>query len=157
MSLRGKGAGMIRENKKLPGNIAEKVPKILAAVAGDPDVSALFSFGSLAVGRLMPLSDLDFAVLVSSRMSQRERFEKHLDLIGVFNSVFRTDEIDLVLLNDAPLKFCHQILKTGKLLYLGNKCELIDFREKIVKLYLDFRFIRDGFDRAFLEGVGYHG
>jgi uncharacterized protein len=54
----------------------------------------------------MPLSDLDFAVLVSSRMSQRERFEKHLDLIGAFNSVFRTDEIDLVLLNDAPLKFC---------------------------------------------------
>ena len=71
--------------------------------------------------------------------------------------MFRTDEIDLVVLNDAPLKFCHQILKTGKLLHLGNKSELIDFREKTVKLYLDFRFFRDAFDRAFLEGVGYHG
>jgi hypothetical protein len=90
-------------------------------------------------------------------MSKRERFQKHLDLLGVFNSVFQTDEIDLVLLNDATLKFSHQILKTGKLLHLGNKWELIDFSEKIVKLYLDFRFIRDGFDHAFLEGVGYHG
>ena len=73
------------------------------------------------------------------------------------NSVFRTDEIDLVVLNDAPLRFCHRILKTAKLLHLGNKSELIDFREKTVKLYLDFRFFRDAFDRAFLEGVGYHG
>jgi hypothetical protein len=27
----------------------------------------------------------------------------------------------------------------------------------VVKLYLDFRFFRDSFDSAFLEGVGYHG
>jgi predicted nucleotidyltransferase len=148
---------MIRENKKLPDNITEMVPKAITAIAGDPTVSAFFSFGSLAEGRLTPLSDLDFAVLVSSRLSKRERFEKHLELIGVLNSVFRTDEIDLVVLNDAPLKFCHRILKTAKLLHLGNKSELVDFREKTVKLYLDFRFFRDGFDRAFLEGVGYHG
>jgi predicted nucleotidyltransferase len=71
---------MIRENKKLPGNITEKVPKAIAAIAGDPTISAFFSFGSIAEGRLTPLSDLDFAVLVSSRLSKRERFEKHLEL-----------------------------------------------------------------------------
>jgi hypothetical protein len=48
-------------------------------------------------------------------------------------------------------------LKAGKMLYLGNKRELVDFSEKTVKVYLDFRFFRDGFDRAFLERVGYHG
>jgi uncharacterized protein len=148
---------MIRENKKLPANITEMVPKVIDAIADDPAVSALFSFGSLAEGRLTPLSDLDFAVLISSRLSKRERFEKHIELFGVFNSVLRTDEIDLVVLNDAPLKFSHQILKTGKLLHIGNRFELIDFSEKNVKLYLDFRFFRDRFDRIFLEGVGYHG
>jgi predicted nucleotidyltransferase len=121
---------MIRENKKLPANITEMVPKVIDAIADDPDVSALFSFGSLAEGRLTPLSDLDFAVLISSRLSKRERFEKHIELIGVFNSVLRTDEIDLVVLNDAPLKFSHQILKTGKLLHISNRFELIDFSEK---------------------------
>jgi uncharacterized protein len=148
---------MIRESKRLPDNVLAKVPEIVAAVSGDAAIVALYAIGSMAEGRLRPLSDLDFAVLLSKRLGKRQRFEKHIDLIGVFNSVFRTDEIDLVMLNDAPLKFCHRVLKTGKLLHLGKKQELVDFSEKVVKLYLDFRFFRDGFDRVFLEGVGYHG
>jgi predicted nucleotidyltransferase len=148
---------MIRENKKLPADVTGKVPEIVRAVSDDPAVSGFFSFGSLAEGRLAPLSDLDFALLLSSRLSKSERVEKHLELIGLFNSVFRTDEIDLVVLNDAPLKLCHRVLKTGQLLHIGNQRELIDFSEKVVKLYLDFRFFRDGFDRVFLSGVGYHG
>ena len=39
---RRKCAGMIRENKKLPGNITEKVPTAITAIAGDPTVSAFF-------------------------------------------------------------------------------------------------------------------
>jgi uncharacterized protein len=148
---------MIRENKRLPADVVQKLPILVDAIAGDTDVSALFSFGGLAAGRLSPLSDLDFAVLLSRSLDRRQRSEKLLELIGIFNSVFRTDEIDLVLLNDAPLKFGHRILKTGKLLHVRNERELVDFREKVVKLYLDFRFFRDGFDRGFLEGVGYHG
>ena len=67
-----------------------------------------------------------------------------------------TDEVDLVILNDAPDRFAHQILKTGKLLY-GNPIQLTDFIEKVNKQYLDFKPIRDQFDRVFLEGIGYHG
>lgn len=148
---------MIRENKKLPEDVVEKLSAVVEAISRDSDVSALFSFGSLAEGRLSPLSDLDFAVLISRRLNKRQQSEKHLKLIGVFNSVFRTDEIDLVVLNDASLKFGHRVLKTGRLLHVRNKRELIDFREKVVKLYIDFRFLRDSFDRGFLEGVGYHG
>jgi hypothetical protein len=61
--------------------------------------------------------------LPSSRLSKTERCEKHLELIGLFNSVFRTDEIDLVVLNGAPLRFCHRVLKSGNLLHIGNKRE----------------------------------
>jgi predicted nucleotidyltransferase len=148
---------MIRENKKLPDDVLDKLPEIVAVISSDSTVAALYSIGSLSEGRLTPLSDLDFAVLLSNRLDKRQRFEKHIELIGVFNSVFRTDEIDLVILNDAHLRFCHKTLKTGKLLYLRNKLDLVNFSEKIVKLYLDFRFFRDGFDRVFLEGVGYNG
>jgi predicted nucleotidyltransferase len=147
---------MLRENKRLPPGVIDKIPRIVQAIAGDPDVVALFSFGGLAEGRLTPLSDLDFAVLVSKTLSKDQRFDKHLELIGMFNSVFQTDEIDLVVLNDVPLKLGHQVLKSGKLLCLSVPEELIDFREKIVKLYIDFRFFRDSFDKIFLEGIGYH-
>ena len=64
---------MIRENKKLPEDVVEKLPEVVEAISRDSDVSALFSFGSLAGGRLSPLSDLDFAVLISRRLNKRQR------------------------------------------------------------------------------------
>lgn len=126
-------------------------------ISKDPNVVALFAFGSLATGRLKPISDLDFGILVSQKLSRRERFDKHLDLIGMFNAFLKTDEVDLVLMNDAPLKFCYVILKTGRLLQCSHPEDLIDFSERTVKLYLDFRFFRDDFDRKFMEGLGYRG
>ena len=102
-------------------------------------------------------SDLDFGVLLSGKLNPRKRFEKHLDLIGLFNTVLKTDEVDLVMMNDVPMKYCYNILKTGKLLYCGSKKELIDFSEKIIKLYMDFKYFRDSFDETFLEGIGYYG
>jgi hypothetical protein len=85
------------------------------------------------------------------------RFDKHLDLIGKFNEVLKTDEVDLVMMNDAPMRFSHNIIKSGKLIHCKNKIELIDFIEKTIKLYLDFRFFRDTFDDTFLKGIGYSG
>ena len=35
---------MIRENKKLPEDVVEKLPEVVEAISRDSDVSALFSF-----------------------------------------------------------------------------------------------------------------
>jgi predicted nucleotidyltransferase len=123
----------------------------------DKDVIALFSFGSLASGDMKPLSDLDFGILVTPGLDREKRFEKHLDLIGVFNRVFESDEIDLVLMNDAPMRFSYHIIKSGKLMLCADREILVEFIEKTVKLYLDFRFFRDEFDNEFLKGIGYYG
>jgi len=148
---------MIRDGIKLPDNVLEKLPDLIRTLKQHSEVVALYSFGSVAKKELKPLSDLDFAVLLSGQLNKKLRFEKHLELIGIFNTIFRTDEIDLVVLNDAPFHFCFQVLKTGKLLYCKNKAELIDFREQVVKNYLDFKYFRDSFDHAFLKGIGYNG
>jgi uncharacterized protein len=111
----------------------------------------------LAAGDLKPLSDLDFGTLISGELDKQMRFDKHLDLIGKFNEVLKTDEVDLVMMNDAPMRFSHNIIKSGKLIHCTNKFELIDFIEKTIKLYSDFRFFRDTFDDTFLKGTGYSG
>lgn len=148
---------MIREGRKLPKDIQKKVPEIVKVVEADPDVIAFFAFGSFATGPLKPLSDLDFGILLNDRLDKSQRFEKHLELIGLFTDTFRTDEIDLIILNDAPLRMAFQILKTGRMLTCRNTTALIDFRERVVKKYLDFKCMRDAFDAVFLEGIGYHG
>ena len=148
---------MIRENRKIPPDAMERIPSLVAGISKDADVIALYAFGSLAAGRLKPLSDLDFGVLLSEKLNRRKRLEKHLDLLGMFNVHFGTDEVDLVLMNDAPVQFNYEILKTGKRLHCKYPVELVDFSEKMVKLYLDFRYFRDRFDEVFLEGIGYRG
>jgi len=148
---------MIRDGIKLQDDVVERLPDLIQALKQHSAVVALYSFGGAAKNELKPLSDLDYAILLSGQLSKRQRFEKHLELIGIFNNVFRTDEIDLIILNDASLRFCFTILKTGKLLYFRNKGDLIDLRDQVLKYYLDFKYFRDSFDKVFLEGVGYDG
>jgi uncharacterized protein len=148
---------MIRNEKKLPEDILTRIQEVITKIADDRDVVALFAFGSIADGHLKPLSDLDFGVLLSDSLGKKDRFTKSINLIGVFNQTLKTDEVDLVILNDDPLLFAYQILKTGKLLYCREEDRLIDFIEETTKLYLDFKPTRDQFDREFLKGVGYYG
>lgn len=148
---------MLREDRKLPPDVTDRVPGLVKRVSKDKETVALFSFGSLAAGELKPLSDLDFGILVSPALDRQQRFDKHLALIGVFNEQLKTEEIDLVLLNDAPVRFSHNIIKSGKLLFCSDVDVLKDFIEKTVKVYLDFRYFRDEFDKEFLKGIGYYG
>ena len=148
---------MIHEGKKIPGDAMERVSCMIPLVSGDQDVLVLYLFGSGAQNRLQPLSDLDFGILLSRRLNRKRRFEKQIELIGKFNDFFGADEIDLVILNDAPPRFSFSILKHGKLLFLRDKKAVIDFREQVLNDYLDFKYFREDFDRAFMEGIGYHG
>jgi predicted nucleotidyltransferase len=148
---------MIRENRRLPNCILDNIPDIVKRISEDDFVIALFIFGSGAKGMLKPLSDLDFGILLSMELGKKERFEKQLELIGTFNETFKTDEVDLVLMNDAPIRFSYNILRDGRLLFCRDRNKLVAFVERTMKLYLDFKFFRDDFDRAYLKGVGYHG
>ncbi|MBL6972323.1 MAG: nucleotidyltransferase domain-containing protein, partial [Desulfobacterales bacterium] len=82
---------MIRDGIKLQDDILERLPDLIQALKQHSEVVALYSFGSAAKNELKPLSDLDYAILLSGQLSKRQRFEKHLELIGIFNNVFRTD------------------------------------------------------------------
>ncbi len=148
---------MIRDGKKLPVDVTTRIELSVARIAADKSVIALYAFGSLADENLKPLSDLDFGVLLSGSLDKQGRFHKSIDLLGILNETLKTDEVDLVVLNDDPLRFSYHILKTGKLLHCRDHNRLTDFIEKTTKLYLDFKPARDAFDQVFLEGIGYHG
>ena len=148
---------MIREGRPLPPNVLDRLPELLNAVKGDPQVVALLAFGSLVTGKLSPLSDLDFAILLPFGLDSRERFEKHLKLINLFVDTFNTEEIDLILLNEAPPRYAHHILAQGKILLCRDRAALADFIESSQKRYLDFRPYMEEFDREFLRGIGYSG
>ena len=130
---------MIKFNK-LPNNVLHKIPELIKNLNEDKTVVAFYTFSSAALGNLKPLSDLDFAVLFSDKLSKERIHKKYLDLIGILMDMLETDEFDLVILNTAPMRFAYNILKSGKLEFCNNKDSLIDFTEQTNKMYLDFRF-----------------
>lgn len=132
-------------------------PDFIKRIRLDDDVAAVIIFGSASQGNLRPLSDLDLAVLLSDGLSKNQRMEKQLSLLGLANFIFKTDEIDLVILNEASPRMAYNILKTGMVMFIRDKNLYTDFRERITRHYLDFKYFRDSFDREFLEGIGYNG
>jgi len=143
--------------KKLPDDVITRIELSIARIAENKSVVAFYAFGSQTEGNLKPLSDLDFGVLLSDSLDKQGRFHKSIDLLGILNETLKTDEVDLVILNDNPLRFSYHILKTGKLLHCRDHNRLKDFIEKTTKLYLDFKPALYAFDQVFLEGIGYHG
>ena len=147
---------MIREGKKLPADVMSRIPKLVNQVAADKQITALYAFGGLAADRLKPLSDLDFAVLLTTNLTRKQRFEKQTVLINEFTSTLATEEMDLVVLNDAPVRFSHQVIKSGKLLYCEDHHALGDHIEKTIKTYLDFIVFRHEFEQINLHDARDH-
>ena len=147
---------MIRD-KKLPSNIQERISLLISKLTQVRYIDAVYLFGSAAKKNLKPLSDIDIAVLINDGLNKEEIESLKLALTGLIESELSTEEFDLVILNDAPIRFSYNILKDGELVCVKNENHLIDFREKVVKYYLDFSYYRNKFNKAFLDGAGYHG
>lgn len=147
---------MIKE-KNLPPGIMEKIPLLVEALRRREDVIALFFFGSLANHKLKPLSDLDMALFLQEDMSKDRLFSRELDLMSLIAETLGTEEFDLIILNSAPLRFAHQILKSGKRIFVKDQKKLADFQEAVIKKYIDFKYYREQFDKEFLKGLKLHG
>ncbi len=59
-----------------------------------------YLFGGLARGRVSPLSDVDIAIYLADGA---DIAQEKLETLGKLNELLKTDEVDLVILNTAPL------------------------------------------------------
>lgn len=75
----------------------------------------------------------------------------------MIKKILKTDDVDLLFLNDDPFRIACNVIKNGKLLFCRDRSRLLGFIERTIKLYLDFKPVRDNFDKVFLKSIGYHG
>jgi predicted nucleotidyltransferase len=86
-------------------------------------VAAAYLFGSLAEGRGHRESDVDVAVLFdwASFPTARERFAARLRLAGELIAATHCNDVDLVVLNDAPPLFARRIVLEGERLVVADR------------------------------------
>lgn len=105
-------------------------------------VQLAYLFGSQAAGRTHAESDVDVAVLFAEDLAQSERETEQLALIGECMRVWSTDDVDLVVLNDAPPLLAYEVLRGGKMLYAASEDTRIEFQVRTVLRYEDTRPLR---------------
>ena len=86
-------------------------------------VVAAYLFGSHSEGRAHSESDVDIGVLLDREIfaTERERFEARLVLIGRLGSVLERNDVDLVILNDAPPELGARVVTEGIRVYCSDE------------------------------------
>ncbi len=121
--------------ERLPENINHLLPNVREYLNKHPKVVFAYLFGGLARGRVSPLSDVDIAIYT---VDGADIVQEKLEILGKLNDLLKTDEVDLVVLNTAPLPLAARIIK--------NKIILLDkmpftrhvFESLIIREYFDF-------------------
>ncbi len=134
-------------------NLQQLQDSLTAYFATQSDVALAYLFGSHATGRAGPLSDVDVAVLLTGRPSARVCFDRRLDIIGGLMSLLRTNDVDVVVLNQAPLALRYQVVRSGILVHCVDRQAAIRFRVETWNLYFDFKPILDHHRQVFFAKI----
>lgn len=138
---------MIRE-QPIKHDVMALLPKAVELLERRGVVVA-YLFGSYARGSQGPMSDLDLAVLLSASIPSSEYLDQRLEILAEVTRVLRTDEVDLVVLNEAPIELAFRIISEGKLLYCTDDLARARFQARNMILYFDIQptlsYIRKGY------------
>lgn len=113
-------------------------PQLEACFAGRPVVLA-YLFGSHAAGSARRDSDVDVAVLLADSLSIEQRYAERLGLIGALMRLLGTDDVDVTVLNEAPVSLAMAVLRSGDLLYCAGTRERVEYQVRITREYDDTR------------------
>jgi Nucleotidyltransferase domain. len=105
-----------------------------------PQVKLVYLFGSQVSQKTGPLSDYDFAFYLEEK-DKKKLFDLKLDLISSLSRILKTDNIDVVILNEVESpELKYNIIKEGKLIYEIEPYRLL-VEPRILNDYFDFHYL----------------
>jgi len=131
-------------------DIQEHLPQ-LKTIFETHGVVLSYLFGSQAQGIAGPLSDLDIAVLLSPEVPPEQQTAVQLNLICELTSLFRRDDMDVVILNRAPALLAYEVARYGKVIYQDASLPHVDFLTLAISRYADTQQLRNIFTIYLLE------
>jgi predicted nucleotidyltransferase len=119
--------------KKIPEDIHQKIGLLTDLFMEDSNIIFAYLFGGLARGKKKPLSDVDLGIYVKNI-----RGLNYLWLFSKISQVLCTDEIDLVVLNSAPISLAGRSLQKRKILIDKDPFLRHKYESRILREFFDF-------------------
>jgi len=123
-----------------------QIKKIAAKVLGNyRHVAGAYLYGSYAKNTMTPLSDIDIAVLLDEDYKPESANKLDFELSVESEMIQQLPEyrIEVRILNKAPVLIQGQVIVEGILIYEKEKKKMLDFEEKVIIRYLDFKIDYD--------------
>jgi predicted nucleotidyltransferase len=92
----------------LPSDIEARIHTLGQVLERTRGIVFAYLFGGPGASRLTPLSDVDVAVYLDEGV---DPLEGKLETIGALTAHLKTDEVDVVVLNEAPTALVGRILR----------------------------------------------
>jgi len=134
----------------LKGTVLKKIKGLFNAHSC---VELAYLFGSMARGGRGKLSDVDVGVYLNDALIKEERDEEMLNILSGIVSLLKTDKVDLVVMNDAPVSLNYEIIKCNAPLFMRDGGKKIDVEQRILSRYLDRRYHEKMASDIFLRKV----
>ncbi len=136
--------------ERISGDLLSRMPAAREILLADDNVVFAYLFGSRAAGTGKPLSDLDIAVSVRDTSNAAEY---KLDLFDRLSKALGTSEIDLVVLNAAPVSLAGRVLQQKQVLVDKEPGRRHAYESLTLREFFDFRVKEEAyFGRRY--GVG---
>lgn len=119
-----------------------------------PYIASAYLFGSYSSGKEGPMSDVDIAILLKDNAPEgRELIHEEDYLAYRIGKSLGVNQVDLIDLNSQGLIFCHNVLKTGRLIYDADIAIRIRFETRAISYFCDFEPTLRFMERFHLQGI----
>lgn len=104
----------------------------------------VYLYGSQACERAWAESDVDLAVLLGPGVSRDRYGAIRVELIGELMSMFGSNKVDVVILNEAPPLLTYEgVIQGGRLLFEQDRLQRIRFEVRAFQEYVDTAPLRE--------------
>src|SRR5579863_7517499 len=124
-------------------NLFERQSRLNQLFTQSP-VNAAYLAGSLSTRTTFGhLSDVDIAILLMDQIKSDQFLDYQLYFFSELARRLESDNIDVMILNQASLLLKLQVVKYGQILYSRNEKQRVSFETRAVMDYLDFKKFDD--------------
>ena len=117
--------------------LVKKIKEILEPVEY---VIFAYLFGSYATGNEWAESDIDIAVYVNQKKI-KDFFDVKINLLTLLTDALKTDDVDLLILNEATPVLKYEVLTKGVLLFTKDENVHTEFYLRGFKEFFDYRYL----------------
>lgn len=122
--------------EKIPEDILSRLPQLEQLFNKEEEVIFAYLFGSLAKGKQPPLADVDIAVYLKNLEALADY---KVDLFLKLSDVLGTSEIDLVILNTAPISLAGRILQGRRIIIDKEPFKRHIYESLTLREFFDFQ------------------